>query len=193
MEQRGLAASLLIFVIFIFGGIVAYDVFYGRKSNKTPQQNQPIKNWNWKDEWSEGVTPGAIMPKLITPPLEVIPGPVQITASTYQEALKKSAEIGKPVFVFFTADWCTWCKKMKSETMADARVKSQLTNYVLVYVDTDREKLLTRRMKVENLPSYMIVTSKEQKVMSGNGYKTTEELLGWISGSNPSKPKNQND
>jgi hypothetical protein len=58
---------------------------------------------------------------------------------TFDEAMARSAESGKPVFALVSADWCTYCKSLKRNALTNSRVVSWLTaNTIPVYVDATR-------------------------------------------------------
>lgn len=46
---------------------------------------------------------------------------------------------GKPVYLFVSTDWCTFCKKMKSQTFADPKVQ-RLLNELFVAISINPEK-----------------------------------------------------
>jgi thioredoxin-related protein len=46
---------------------------------------------------------------------------------------------GKPVYLFVSTDWCTFCNKMKSQTFSDARVQD-LLNELLVPIIINPER-----------------------------------------------------
>jgi thioredoxin-related protein len=41
-------------------------------------------------------------------------------------SLSEITEGGKPIYLFVTTEWCTYCKKMKSETFSDPEVQALL-------------------------------------------------------------------
>jgi len=180
MNQRTTVVGLLLFVVLAFGGLIFYDVKYGHKFEKLLGKDRTTQNdqWKWKDDWTnkDGVTPPGPDSKQIAPPVD---GP-QLIAGSYNEALKKSGELGKPVLVFFTADWCSWCKKMKSETLPDAKVQAVMKNYVLVYVDTDKDRAPATKFGVSSLPSYAVTNYKEEKLKVDSGFKNADSFQAWL-------------
>jgi thiol:disulfide interchange protein len=186
MNQRAIVIGLLVFVLAAFGGLIYYDAKHGHKFEKLMGgKNRPVQNWKWEDSW-DGNGPSAQPDKAAPQPKTETPAPTgpQLIAGTYTEALQKSGEFGKPVLVFFTAEWCTWCKKMKAETMVDGKVQAGLKNYILVYVDTDKDRAPARKFGIESLPSYVITNSKEEKLKADSGFKNSETFAGWLNNPN---------
>lgn len=73
----------------------------------------------------------------------------------------------KPVFLFITTDWCTFCKKMKAETFADPEVQDALSNkFVSMYIDPEKQG--TARFTGEEL-SYKELAAK----LGVTGYPTS--------------------
>ena len=153
----------------MFGGMLVF----GLKQKK--EQDNPVKNESiLSDSWETLVHPNKTDPIVNQ----------QIIASSYKEAIKRSGEEGIPVLVFFDADWCSWCKKMKSETLTDRNVKEIMKNYVLVFVDYDRNKSVARKFGVQGLPSYAITNVNETKLKSDGGYLSADKFHRWLD--NPS-------
>lgn len=196
MNQRNVLLGFLVLVLVAFGGMVFYDIKHGHKFEKLFKKQDQANNWQWNDDWNGKPPTGPTTPdRPVTPDTPTPPsnptGP-QLVAGTYAEALQKAGAEGKPVMAFFTADWCTWCKKMKSETMADPSVQAVLKNYVLVYVDTDKDRAPARKFGVESLPSYVITNAKEEKLKFDSGFKNADTFASWLN--NPSlfnQPKNE--
>ena len=124
MNQKHMLIGLLLFVFIGFMGIIALDLKNKKQSVPDNDTNDSILS----DNWGTPVSPEKPDP---------IVDKVQITASNYREAIKKSGEEGIPALVFFEADWCSWCKKMKKEFMADRDDKEIMKNYVLFFAVDD--------------------------------------------------------
>lgn len=45
----------------------------------------------------------------------------------------------KPMFIHFTATWCTWCRKMEAETYTDESIRERFKDWVLLKVDTEAQ------------------------------------------------------
>ncbi len=175
MNQKHMLVGLIIFVLLSFGGIIALEY----KNKQIAQDDRkPILGDNW----------GNKVPVIPDKPNKPKPNPIenkhQITARSYKDAIKKSEKEGVPVLVFFEADWCGWCKKMKRDSLTDKDVKEIMKNYILVLVDYDRNKSVARRFGVRSIPSYVITNAKERRLKSGNGYLNADRFHKWLD--NPS-------
>jgi thioredoxin-related protein len=180
MSQRNIMMIFLVAVTFIFGTVLISEVM----SKKTVLNKED--NWEWEDKWTGSVDP---IPekeeeKSEVEKPEVSPeNPTQITANSYQEALKISLETGKPVLAFFTSDSCVWCDKMKSETLTDSNVIEAMKNYIFVVVDTNKDRDGVRKFGIVGLPSYVITNAKEEKFKSGSGFMNGANFNNWLNDS----------
>ena len=100
--------------------------------------------------------------------------------SAYEKALKDSIATNKKIVLFFTADWCGNCTKMKTKTLSDVRVKKALENYIFVELNADKELELSRKYKVKAIPSYKIIDGKETILRDGVGYRGVDEFVKWL-------------
>jgi thiol:disulfide interchange protein len=173
-EKIGLAIILGL-VMLCMGGIVIHDFV----SNDRLSQITGEKNSGWEGSWSQ-------VP--VKPIVEN--NKRQITASTYQEAIKLSGQHGVPVLIIFEADWCGWCKKMKKETLADVKVKEAMKNYILVIVDTDKNRTVAAKFGVQYLPAYAITNVQQAKLKSGGKYKDAKQFVSWLNNPNLYKQPN---
>ena len=55
----------------------------------------------------------------------------------WNKAVAAAQEQKKPLYIHFTAAWCTWCKKMEAETYTNEEIKNRFKNWVLLKVDTE--------------------------------------------------------
>lgn len=184
MNQRTITMGLMVVVCLMFGVMVVFDL------NKKKDQDNPVRTENLLgDNWGTPVVSD-------TPDR---PDPIvddknrsQITASNYQDAIRRSGQEGMPVLVFFEADWCNWCTRMKNESMTDKDIKDIMKNYVLVFVDYDRSKSVARKFGIGGLPSYVITNMNETKLKSGAGYLDADRFHDWLNNSSMYRqPKQQ--
>jgi len=113
--------------------------------------------------------------------LPKIEKPKKETISSYEDALKSSKEQNKQIFLFLTAEWCGWCKKMKSETLSDPKVKEKLDQYIVYVLDIDKEPQAAQKFKIKTVPAYMVIDSEESFTIKGSGYRSTDKFLEWLS------------
>lgn len=69
-----------------------------------------------------------------------------------------AAERQQPALVFFTAHWCTYCRKMEGTTFTDPAVAQLATQFVCVLVDADEEPALCQRLQVAGYPTLEIIS-----------------------------------
>ncbi len=101
-----------------------------------------------------------------------------ITWLGYNEGLSQGRDFDKPVFIHFTAHWCSWCKKMKRETYTDPKViRFMADNFVAVLVDTEKLPSLARKYAVNGLPTLWFLDSQGKGLTSIEGYAGPEKLL----------------
>lgn len=195
MTAKSAILALLVVMTLGLGGYVAYDLKKGNGSKLFGPKAEQKSNWKWDDNW-DGKNPQP-QPKeedRINKPIppDGIKVKPQSVAGSYAEALKLSGEQGRPVLAFFTADWCGYCKKMKSETMNDQRVLSVMNNYILVYVDTDKDREGVRDFGVSSLPTFVVTNYKKEKLKVDSGFKNADNFASWLNDNNLfTQPKSQ--
>lgn len=177
MSQRNIMLVMLVSIIAIFGALVVYDVKINHRLEKIFGK-ETKENWQWKDNWNSK------QPKIQEPPKKEQEKQEktkpQVTVSNYNDAVKKSSELGIPIVIIFRAEWCHWCKKLQKETLLDSKVKSMMTNYVFLEVDVDADTVTAKKFGVFGLPSYVITNSKGDKLKSGSGYKNGDLFSEWL-------------
>ena len=198
MNQKGAAVLFFLLIVAMVGGIIGYDIIKNDRLHMNPDGQQ--NNWKWNNDWNNTnppVQPNQPGPQPQQPqpqqPQRPQPPMNQITASSYSDALSKSGEYGMPVLAIFGADWCSWCKKMKNETLTDQQVKGMMMNYVVVHIDVDKDRSISRKFGVSGIPAYAITNWQEKNLKSGSGYKNAGQFNSWLN--EPTlwtQPKNNN-
>lgn len=173
MSQRNIMLVMLVSIMAVFGILVVYDIKANHRLEKIFGKET---NWQWKDNWGS-----KHQPKIQDPPKkEQEESKSQVTASDYNDAVKKSEQFGMPIAIIFRAEWCHWCKKLKEETLTDSKTKSMMKNYVFLEVDVDLDTVTAKKFGVLGLPSYVITNSKGDKLKSGSGYKDSNSFSEWL-------------
>lgn len=157
--NKGLLATVVVLFVLIY-------VTYESKANKSMADNSHLdwKKWESIDEKKNE--------------------PISNKASSYEQALEMGKNQKKDIFLFFEADWCSWCKRMEGETLSDVSVKSALEKYIIYYVDTDKEKNVVEKYKIngKGIPASVITNPYEQASKVGIGYMNAEDFIKWLNG-----------
>ena len=97
--------------------------------------------------------------------------------------VKKAQELGKPVVIDFSADWCTTCREMEKITFSDPGVKSKLSETEFITVDvtknTDDDKAILKKLDVLGLPTVVLINAngEEEKGNRLTGFTAPNEFL----------------
>jgi len=98
----------------------------------------------------------------------------------YAKALEQARSSGRPLILDFTAPWCGWCHKMDDTTMRDAVVQSDLSDYVRVKVDYDRNQPLAQKFHIRGIPAYVILNQFGEFVALSTGYNQVNPFHDWV-------------
>ena len=109
----------------------------------------------------------------------------QYSQFNYGQALIDAQSQGKPILLFFTAEWCYFCKKYKKLFSEENEVSDYLKmNYKLVYCDilTESGLKLKRLCRTgAGLPQFVVITPDEKIVARHEGaWQTTRECLDFL-------------
>lgn len=80
-------------------------------------------------------------------------------ASGYNDAIKRAISEGKPLIVYFHAEWCIWSKKMNSDYLAHYKIEQFLNNIPKAEINPDKgsaEKALSKKYGVTGFPSFFV-------------------------------------
>jgi len=96
----------------------------------------------------------------------------------FKEGVALGKSQGKKVFVYFWADWCTYCHTMEKETFQNPSVVSMLTKeFIAIKVDTDREEALSNMFKIRGLPDNWFLAENGDIVGHRTGYIPVDVFL----------------
>jgi thiol:disulfide interchange protein len=66
----------------------------------------------------------------------------------------------KPMLVFFTAHWCTYCRQMAAEAFTNPQVINLSSQFVCVLVDADAEPEVCRQLQVSGYPTILFLSPR---------------------------------
>jgi len=78
----------------------------------------------------------------------------------YQQGYKHALENGKPMLVFFTAEWCQYCHQMAKEAFVHQQVVSLSERFVCILVDADKEPEVCRNFRVQGYPTIQFLSPR---------------------------------
>ncbi len=97
--------------------------------------------------------------------------------NSFLDALNESVKTKKHMIVQVTAEWCTYCKKMEATTLADPEIATIInSSFVPVKVDADTQKTLVQRIKVEYVPSTVIISGDRKILAKLPGFQNIQKL-----------------
>jgi thioredoxin-like negative regulator of GroEL len=103
--------------------------------------------------------------------------------SDWEAARAEAVRERKPVFVYFTAEWCGPCQQLRRTTWSDRRVAEALgTAYVPVRIDIDRQPGLAREYNVEAIPWFAVLDEQGRPVRAWSGWVDADDFLKWLKG-----------
>ena len=95
--------------------------------------------------------------------------------------LAKGAEIAAekdlPMLVFLTSSHCSYCVKMKKQTLADGNVAAEINKrFVAVYVDRGSNPEFERRIGVRAYPTTVLLRADQVELARVTGYVSPQQL-----------------
>ncbi len=73
------------------------------------------------------------------------------------ETLRLAKETRTPVIAVFEAAWCPACRRFKSETLSDAKVRALADRFLWVQTNIDREVSVAREHDVQAIPRFDLI------------------------------------
>lgn len=104
---------------------------------------------------------------------------IQFKPLSYEQALQKSKEENKPVFLFGYATWCHFCEYMKDSVLPLQAVGDYYnTNFVCIKMDLEKEgKTLNQKLRAKNFPTMVFFNSNGEMLHRLSGKKDAQDVV----------------
>ncbi len=100
-----------------------------------------------------------------------------ISWQTYESGLLTAKQTNKNIFLYFHAQWCTYCTQLKARTFSDKKVQSYLNDhFVSIAVDADKNQNIARQYQVTGLPTMWFLKPDGSKISNLPGYVEADQL-----------------
>ncbi len=99
---------------------------------------------------------------------------------SYDEAVRKSLESNKPIFIFAYTDWCGYCKKFKSHTLADSSVRQYMRdNFVNLQINMESEDgiRIARKYLISAYPTLLFLQPNAEELTKVTGYQDVASFM----------------
>jgi thioredoxin-related protein len=103
---------------------------------------------------------------------------VDLEITSYEDSLVLAKNQDKKVLVFFSADYCGWCKKQK-DVFLESAVVDKINDYVICYVDMSKKDLVSK-YNVRTIPAYFVIDKNEKIIKKNIGYKEKNDFIRWL-------------
>ena len=101
-----------------------------------------------------------------------------IAWQAYETGMSLAKTEDKPIFLYFHAEWCSYCTKLKKTTFKNKDVLEYLSrNFISISVDTDKKRELAVRWKVKGLPTLWFLKPDGSKISSIPGYVDAKQMI----------------
>jgi thioredoxin-related protein len=89
----------------------------------------------------------------------------------YNDGMALAKEQKKKVFLYFWADWCSYCEKMEKDTLSKKAVARILnTDFISIKVNSEADQQLASQYFVRGLPTTWFLTESGAKISNLPGY-----------------------
>lgn len=93
-------------------------------------------------------------------------------STSLEEGLEQAALEGKPVFLYFHAKWCSWCRKFEKDVLNDPSISKDVAKrFVPVALDVDENPDQTGEFMVLGTPTMVFLSPEGKELERIRGYR----------------------
>ena len=102
---------------------------------------------------------------------------------SYESGLARGKFEKKKVFLYFQAEWCTYCAEMDRTTFKDPAVIAALNrNFIPIRVDSERETAAAALFRVKGLPDLWFLAESGEVIGHRPGFIPADQLMKILNG-----------
>ena len=92
--------------------------------------------------------------------------------------IKEAVNQSKPIFLYFRSETCYWCIRFEEEALSNDRIIDILNkNFVLISIDTFKQKNVSANLNVRSTPYMIFFTEKGEEILRVPGYVPADEFM----------------
>ena len=100
------------------------------------------------------------------------------TYTNYNEALAQAKKQHKPLLMFIYTDYCSWCDKMKKNTLSHQKTIEFINkNYIFLSINKEKDAFPKEFIPRYIPTTYLIDSKTQEEIYALFGYKTSSELI----------------
>ncbi len=110
-------------------------------------------------------------------PSDSLPSPSIPWETNLDAAQKRAAKENKPLFLDFSAQWCTPCQKMLATTYKDKKVVAKMKQFIPVLLDYDQSRPTVKKYGVDSLPTFLFFAPNGKEIKRITKFQSPKALL----------------
>lgn len=96
----------------------------------------------------------------------------------YEAGMARSRFEKRKAFIYFHAEWCTYCADMDRKTFTNPEVVALLNrNFIPIRVDSDREKAVASLYRVKGLPDIWFIAETGEVIGHRPGFIPPDQMV----------------
>ncbi len=96
----------------------------------------------------------------------------------YTQGVNLAKTEKKPMFLYFRADWCKYCTKLKNITFVDKDVFNYLNNnFISIKIDIEKQKNFAMEWGIRGVPNSWFLKADNSKISNIPGYIAPDQFL----------------
>lgn len=90
--------------------------------------------------------------------------------------LQVAEATGRPILMFFTAEWCTFCHQMEDDAFRNSEVQALAARFTCITIDADAEPKVCRKFNVSGFPTIQLFSPEGQPLQRLKGRQSAQQL-----------------